>query len=83
MEKKPKIQKKSDELKARLIKLGCFYEFCENLKKQQNISYQEYADNEDRKYYQFSAIILTSLRWAETPQGYIFWSNIHKKINKV
>ena len=83
MEKKPKIQKKSDELKARLIILCCFDEFCENLKEQKRETFEEFADAHFRRYYLFSGLILRCFDWLNTPQGYIFWNNIHKKINKI
>ena len=79
--KKPKIQKKSDELKARLIKLGCFDEFCENLKEQKRKNFEEFAGANFKRYYLFSDLILRSFNWLNTPQGYIFWDNIYKKIN--
>ena len=80
---KTKNPKKSEELKARLIKLGCFDEFCENLKEQKRETFEEFADANFRRYYLFSGLILRSFDWLNTPQGCIFWNNIHKKINKI
>ena len=80
---KTKKLKKSDELKARLIKLGCFDEFCENLKEQRRETFEEFADANFRRYYLFSDLILVSFDCLNTPQGYIFWNNIHEKINKI
>ena len=75
--------KKSDELKARLIKLGCFDEFCENLNGKNVISFNVFVDDKTREKYMFSVFILGSFTWLNTPQGHDFWNDICKKIDKI
>ena len=78
---KTKKLKKSDVLKARLIKLGCFDEFCENMEKQIKISFEKFVDNKNRKEHSCSDIIGESFIWRDTSQGHEFWKDIYFKIN--
>ena len=80
---KTKKLKKSEELKARLIKLGCFDEFCENLKKQRNITFEEFVYTDGREYLCYSSLIIHAFTWYGFEPYMGFWHNIYDKIDKV
>ena len=84
MKKEVKGQKKSDVLKALLIKLNCFDAFVENLKNYKGETFEEYANDPVRHHYPMSDFIWCAFNFENTPEeklDKLYWETIALKID--